>query len=112
MKLIFSTLKKILFWSYERGTWQYDIMCVLILAFVFIGPNSVFHTQRADTGDRSDSRQVFISSEALAEPRSGALEQRIEEHLSRQYGYKVEVSGIKPVMDESGNQVGYLAWEK
>ena len=42
MKVIFSTLKKTLFWSYERGSWQYDIMCVVILAFIILAPNRVF----------------------------------------------------------------------
>lgn len=44
MKIILSTLKKILFWSYERGSWQYDVMCVLILAFIFLSPNRIFHS--------------------------------------------------------------------
>jgi hypothetical protein len=42
LKIILTTLKKILFWSYERGSWQYDIMCVLILAFIFLSPNRLF----------------------------------------------------------------------
>jgi hypothetical protein len=35
-------LKNIIFWSYGRTTWQYDILCVLILAFVFLTPKSWF----------------------------------------------------------------------
>jgi hypothetical protein len=31
------------FWSYERGSWQYDIICAVILAFIFITPASWFH---------------------------------------------------------------------
>lgn len=47
MKIVVSTLKKTLFWSYDRGTWQYDLLCVVILAFIFLSPNSAFHgTQR------------------------------------------------------------------
>jgi hypothetical protein len=45
VKIILSTLKKILFWSYERGSWQYDVMCVLILAFIFLSPNRMFQSQ-------------------------------------------------------------------
>lgn len=33
---------KILIWSFERGTLPYDIICALILAFVFIVPRSCF----------------------------------------------------------------------
>jgi hypothetical protein len=31
------------YWSYERGSWQYDIICAVILAFIFITPSSWFH---------------------------------------------------------------------
>ena len=47
MKLLLTTLKKFLFWSYERGSWQYDVMCVVILAFIFFAPNSVFHNRQS-----------------------------------------------------------------
>jgi hypothetical protein len=34
--------RAILMWSYERGTLQYDIICGLILAFIFFVPRSCF----------------------------------------------------------------------
>lgn len=36
-------IKRAIFWSYERGSWQYDIICVLILAFIFLSPTEWFH---------------------------------------------------------------------
>jgi hypothetical protein len=36
-------IKRSIFWSYERGSWQYDIICVLILAFIFLTPTHWFH---------------------------------------------------------------------
>jgi len=29
-----------LFWTYERATWQYDLMVIAILAFVWLTPPS------------------------------------------------------------------------
>jgi hypothetical protein len=59
MTIIFTTLKKILFWCYERGTWQYDLMCVLILAFIFLAPNWIFNgTGRATPDHAVATRQV------------------------------------------------------
>lgn len=37
-------LKKIIFWTYGRTTWQYDVLCALILAFIFLTPKSWFDT--------------------------------------------------------------------
>ena len=31
-------LNRIFFWSYERGTWQYDVAVALILVFVLLTP--------------------------------------------------------------------------
>lgn len=42
MRKVVAVLRGILVWSYERGTIQYDIICALILAFVFFMPRSCF----------------------------------------------------------------------
>lgn len=36
-------MKRAIFWSYERGSWQYDVIVLLILAFIFLTPASWFH---------------------------------------------------------------------
>jgi hypothetical protein len=36
-------MKRAIFWSYERGSWQYDVICVMILAFIFLTPTRWFH---------------------------------------------------------------------
>lgn len=35
-------------WTHERGTLQYDIICALILAFIFLVPRSCFVRKRTD----------------------------------------------------------------
>jgi hypothetical protein len=42
MASIRQTLRRIFVWSYDRGTIQYDIICALILAFIFFVPRSCF----------------------------------------------------------------------
>jgi len=34
--------KKFLFWTYPRTSWQWDVLCVLILVFIFLTPKSWF----------------------------------------------------------------------
>ncbi|HEX8708482.1 MAG TPA: hypothetical protein VF723_09590 [Pyrinomonadaceae bacterium] len=34
--------KSLFFWSYARNTWQYDVLCALILAFIFLTPKAWF----------------------------------------------------------------------
>jgi hypothetical protein len=40
--MLWRALKNIVFWSYRRTSWQYDLLCVAILAFVFLTPKSWF----------------------------------------------------------------------
>src|SRR5712692_6390974 len=36
-----------LFWTYRRGSWQYDIIVIVILAFIFLTPGSWYTPQPA-----------------------------------------------------------------
>ena len=61
-KTVFSmkTILKILFWTYDRGSWQYDVLCGLILVFIFLTPKVVF------SGSVSFAEQEFIKSDTEA----------------------------------------------
>jgi hypothetical protein len=42
MKSALVGIKNVLLWSYERGTWQYDLLCLLIILTVFLVPSRYF----------------------------------------------------------------------
>jgi hypothetical protein len=42
MKSLLIGIKQVLLWSYARGTWQYDVLCILIVATIFLIPSSFF----------------------------------------------------------------------
>ena len=35
-------IKNFVLWNHQRGTWQYDIFCLLIIAFIFLTPKAWF----------------------------------------------------------------------
>lgn len=41
-------MKRIILWDYERGTWQYDAFCLLIIAFIFLTPKTWFEGKERD----------------------------------------------------------------
>ncbi|HXG94039.1 MAG TPA: hypothetical protein VNN73_16975 [Blastocatellia bacterium] len=112
MKLVLATLKKVLFWSYERATWQYDIMVVLILAFIFFAPNKIFHSQREGSTYQQHGSPVYVTRDEVGEVQADRLQQRISELLSTRAGRKVEVIRVEDVVDNSKQPTGYLVWEK
>ncbi len=48
---------QVIFWRYPRGSWQYDVLCLLILAFIFLTPRGVFDGSYFDDA-RQDADQV------------------------------------------------------
>ena len=103
MKIILTTLKKILFWSYERGSWQYDIMCVLILAFIFLSPNRIFQS-------RVSAAPVIVRGGEIGPVDPTKLEQAIRDYLERQ-GHAVNISRIEKAEDSSG-ETNYVVYQK
>src|SRR5207244_7681584 len=44
MGYLLTTMRKAFFWKYARNTWQWDILCVLILIFIFLAPKGWFQS--------------------------------------------------------------------
>jgi hypothetical protein len=64
-----STWRNIFVWSYERGTLPYDILCGLILAFVFFVPRSCFAPKKVENpAVRLNADKVFASQTTLPSP--------------------------------------------
>lgn len=40
-------LSSFIWWTYPRGSLEYDIIVALILAFIFLTPRALFHDQPA-----------------------------------------------------------------
>ena len=54
------TIARVLFWTYPRGSWQYDVLCIVIILFIFLTPAWVF--------DRSHREETISSVEELFPP--------------------------------------------
>jgi hypothetical protein len=111
MKLILTTLKKVLFWSYERGSWQYDVMCVLILAFIFFGSNDFFHSHRSSAADDTEIKPLVVAGEEIGPVEPSREQQDISAWLSKKYGHTFIISRVEKVTDSSG-AVRYLVYEE
>jgi hypothetical protein len=58
MKSVLVGIKNIILWSYARGTWQYDALCLLIVLAVFLVPSRYF-------GDRDRANETYVEAAAL-----------------------------------------------
>ncbi|MHB8539656.1 MAG: hypothetical protein ACYDCD_01755 [Candidatus Acidiferrales bacterium] len=62
MRKLWRGIVNTLFWSYERGSWPYDVMVILIVIFVLLTPARWFHDQPQNNA-ATGSGIVFISED-------------------------------------------------
>jgi len=114
-------LSKTFFWSYERGTWQYDVAVILILVFVLATPRHWFRDQpesagRATAGQvqllsNDGNRQTYrIDARVLTPPKfalQSDLHTALQQALPELRHGNFSISRIDPVRDEQGLVVAY-----
>jgi hypothetical protein len=61
-----------IFWSYERGSWPYDVFVAVILAFVLLTPRGWFHDRPQEEAGSSSSVQL-VARDADARTRTYRL---------------------------------------
>jgi hypothetical protein len=54
-------LKDYLFWTYPRGSFHYDVMVTLILAFIFLSPLLINYRERPQQAPAS-AREVLVKN--------------------------------------------------
>src|SRR5213595_6340 len=97
MGYISNITRKIVFWNYPRTSWQWDVLCVLILVFIFLTPKSWFATPRRAT-------TMVISADVVGpQPDKADLEKR----LKAVSGRDGTVVGIRERKDDSGRLIAY-----
>jgi hypothetical protein len=115
-------LSRTIFWSYERGTWQYDVAVALILIFVLLTPRSWFRDQPASGAPagpgqvllvaKDGNRQIYrVDTRVLAPPTKLALQNdlhaALKEALPELQNGNFSISKIEPVRDDQGTIIAY-----
>ena len=105
MGFISNTARKIVFWNYSRTSWQWDVLCVLILAFIFLTPKSWF--------DNTSYRQSHLPQLTVAvgvdvvgnQLDRGEIERRARQRANKPNG---EIRGeVRELKDASGKVIAY-----
>lgn len=76
MRTLWRGIVRTVFWSYDRGTWPYDVMVVVIVLFVLLTPRGWFHDQPPAMG--VDANTVQIVSQ---DPSAGTRIYRIDANM-------------------------------
>jgi hypothetical protein len=128
MRTLWRSVVRTIFWSYERGSWPYDLMVLAILAFVLLTPRGWFHDQpqnaalaAADiqllTQDDADRTRIYrLNAGLLPVPKRASrytpeLEREIHEILGKSVddlkGLTFQITNIRPVGGDDGAVLYY-----
>jgi hypothetical protein len=105
---LLKVLRKLFFWNYARNTWQWDVLCVVILIFIFLTPKSWFENseRRGYLAHQSRTTSTVLISPELVENAEdkGQVEQVMQTFTGRN---DVQVLNVRKVVDKDGNTRGY-----
>ncbi len=120
MSKIWRTLGGYFFWTYDRGSFHYDVMVTLILVFIFLTPRWMNFKDKPvertphPTGvvvspDGQDGFIYQVEASAVAAGDDDAVRESLMRIIEPIAG-EVDLTKVEPVRDRRGNITAYKAW--
>jgi|SRR4051812_38079224 len=104
MGFVSTTARKIAFWNYSRTSWQWDVLCVLILVFIFLTPKSWFETA-AYRQNYAAQTTVAVGVDVVGNQLDRReIERRARQRTNRPAG---QVSDVRDIKDGYGRVIAY-----
>lgn len=113
-------LERSAFWAYERGTWQYDIILLVILAFIFLTPlrwyrhppkletSTIWQEQSfVEVGRGKDGWRYLIGARLVNCAPPQPCDDIVREALRRRLNGPFKVKSIDAIRDRNNAFVGY-----
>ena len=114
---------RIFFWSYERGSWQYDLAVIAILIFVLLTPGRWFHDQptravpsasaQIELLQETGNQQIYKVDAAILTPPEqmpqlqNELHRRLQKAQSSLQNGRFEITNVEAVRDAQGAVIAY-----
>jgi hypothetical protein len=114
---------RIFFWSYERGSWQYDLAVIAILIFVLLTPGRWFHDQptrevpapsaQVELLNTAGNQQTYkVDARILTPPEQmpqlqNELHRTLQKTQSALRNGRFEITSVEPVRNAQGEVIAY-----
>ena len=114
---------RIFFWSYERGSWQYDLAVIAIVIFVLVTPSRWFHDQptretfstsvQVELLNESGNQQTYkVDARILTPPEQmpqlqNELHRALQKRQSSLQNGRFEINNVEAVRDAEGAVIAY-----
>ena len=119
MRRIWRTISGYLFWTYDRGSFHYDVMVTLILLFIFLAPHWINfkdkpvertpHPTGVVVAPDGDAFVYQVEATAVAGADDAAVRESLL-HIIEPIAGEVELLKVEPQRDRRGRVTAYKAW--
>ena len=121
MRRIWRLITSFIWWSYDRGSLQYDVMVTLILIFIFLAPLKINfkdkpiertpHPTRVVLIPDAESGYVYqVDAQQVAGKDAAAIQNYLQRVIEPIIAGEVEIARYEPVRDKNGRVVAYKVW--
>jgi hypothetical protein len=123
---MFKLIGSYIFWAYERGSAQYDVMVTAILLFMFVSPHFIHYNDKpvetvalhssevlvreAGTSGGSSRFIYQVRAEDMADAKTDAERQAAILRVIEPISGEVSIERYEPVRDAQGKVIAYNAW--
>ena len=109
-------LKRFILWEYPRGSWQYDVIVGVILAFLFLTPRGLFRDQpripRVSVISIAHGEFMVDPEFLTGIPENQWIAKTTPEVRSRAGNSRLTVTSVEPFMDSDGELRFYIAFAR
>ena len=120
LRKLWARLRPIVFWSYRRGSWQYDLIVVGILAFIFLTPRDLFRDQPrppsvqqiADLSDGKGTVVFWVERSVIDDTPAEELTEKLRRLLRQRHDKNLRIIDMQPTTDAEGEVRAYLVYAR
>ena len=112
-----SALQRFILWDYPRASWQYDVVVILIVGFIFLTPRAFFKDQpRASSivllPSEGSGEVFYLEPKLLASLDEPARLAKAADLLKNKDGKRLNVYLLEPVYDSEKELRGFMAYTR
>jgi hypothetical protein len=113
-------LKRLILWDYQRGVWQYDVICGAIVLFIFLSPREWFRDQPripnaaeiTSLPAHQGESAFWIEPELVTAIPDDKRLVEIGKILTARTRRKLVVTRVDPIYDSEQEVICYMAYAK
>lgn len=105
-------IKRFIFWDFQRGSWQYDVMVGLILVFIFVTPKTVFHDQPKANSVQILRNGFWIDPQVMNGVAEGEMLNKAATAVNAKYKTHTTIVNVEPIFNDEQELQGYMAYPK